>query len=183
MIKNKLLYMGFLLLSINLFGQNDLFKNNSNKGVSTIEQLIYKKIDSLRAQKKLQGLLVNDKLKEAATMHVIWMKEKGKLSHIQNKNKTKTPQKRVALAGGNDSFVGENVAYTLYNVELRNKKGKAYINKSYEAIANYLIYMWRHSKGHYKNIITKGYTTTGVAVDFDKEENKIYAVQVFGGEQ
>lgn len=183
MIKNQLLYLVFLLSSINLFGQNELFQNDLNKEVAIIEQLVYKKIDSLRAKKKLKGLSVNSKLKEAATMHAIWMNEKGKLSHIQNKSKTKTPQKRVAIVGGDASFIGENVAYTLYNTELRTKKGKPYINQTYEAIANDLVKMWRHSKGHYKNIITKGYVTTGVAISVDKSDNKIYAVQVFGGKQ
>ncbi|MCT4579965.1 MAG: CAP domain-containing protein [Flavobacteriales bacterium] len=164
-------------------GQNNLFQNDLDQELKAIEGLVYHKIDSLRAKKKLKGLKVNPQLKEAAKLHVIWMKEKGKLSHIQNKSKTKTPQKRVALVGGDASFVGENVAYTLYSIELTDKKGRLYVNNSDEAIANDLVKMWRNSKGHYKNIITKGYYTTGVAIAVEKEENKVYAVQVFGGKQ
>ncbi len=172
-------------LSISSVAQVKLLQNGATieEGLKVIEDLVYHKIDSLRTKKKLQGLKVNSQLKEAAKLHAIWMKEKGKLSHIQNKSKTKTPQKRVALAGGDASFIGENVAYTLYGIELRNKKGKFYINDSYEDIANDLVKMWRHSKGHYKNIITKGYYTTGVAIVIDQEKNKVYAVQVFGGKQ
>lgn len=183
MIKVYWLHIFILILSTKVLGQDKLFQNNVTEDIAVIENYVHKKIDSLRAKKKLSGLTNNSELKEAAKLHADWMKEKGKLSHIQNKSITRTPQKRVEFVGGDASFVGENVAFTLYNIELRNKKGKPYINQSTEAIANDLVTMWRHSKGHYKNIITKGYLTTGIAIVFDEEENKVYAVQVFGGKQ
>lgn len=166
------------------FSQERLFHNDEKltEELEIIENLIHQKIDSLRAKKKLNSLNNNEYLYKAALLHADWMNEKGKLSHVQNKSKTKTPQKRVAFVGGDDSFVGENIAYTLFNIEMTNKKGKLYINQSYDEIANDLVQMWRYSKGHYKNIITKDYTTSGIALAVDFQENKIYAVQVFGGE-
>ncbi len=180
-------YFFFVIISISAlvsFAQQELFHNNEKltAELKIVEDLVYKKIDSLRAKKKISGLIKNQYLVKAALSHVDWMVEKGKFSHIQNKSKTKTPQNRVKLVGGNDSFVGENIAYTLFDIEMTNKKGQQYINKSYEAVANDLVQMWRNSKGHYKNIITKDYKSTGVALAVDFEKNKVYAVQVFGGE-
>lgn len=166
------------------YSQENLFHNDEklSSELKIVESLIHQKIDSLRAKKKITSLSKNKFLTKAALIHADWMAEKGKFSHIQNKAKTKTPQKRVAFIGGDDSLIGENIAYTLFNIEMTNKKGKFYINQSYEAIANDLVQMWRQSKGHYKNIITKDYKTTGIALAVDFEKNKIYAVQVFGGE-
>lgn len=165
------------------FSQEKLFngKKSLTEELEIIENLVHQKIDSLRARKKLNGLSNNDYLTQAALLHADWMNEKRKFSHMQNKAKTKTPQKRVEYVGGDGSFVGENIAYTLFNIELKNKRGKLYINQTYEAIANDLVQMWRYSKGHYKNIMTKDYKTTGIALAIDFESNKIYAVQVFGG--
>ena len=172
-----------LVSSFVVFSQGKLFHRDKriDEELSIVENLIYKKIDSLRAKKKLEGLSIEKYSRRAAELHVTWMSGKGKLSHVQNKSKTKTPQKRVEYVGGDGSFVGENIAYTLFNIELKNKKGKLYVNQSYEAIADDLVHMWRYSKGHYKNIMTKDFQTTGVALSVDFEQNKIYAVQVFGG--
>lgn len=180
-------YFFIVILSISAivsFAQDELFHNNEKltAELKIVEELVYKKIDSLRAKKKLSGLIKNQYLVKAALLHVEWMVEKNKFSHFQNKSKTKTPQNRVKLVGGNDSFVGENIAYTLFNLEMTNKKGQQYTNTTYEAIANELVLMWRNSKGHYKNIITKEYRTTGIGLAVDFENNKVYAVQVFGGE-
>lgn len=180
--------MKFLLLFVvilsyfDFLAQKELFHHGEklSSELEIIERLVYGKIDSLRKRKKLNKLTINEYLTKAALLHANWMQEKNKFSHIQNKSKTKTPQRRVELVGGNGSTVGENIAYTLYNIELKNKKGKIYINQSYEAIANDLVQMWRYSKGHYKNIMTKDFEVTGVALSVDFEQNKIYAVQVFG---
>ena len=168
-----------------IFSQERLFHVDKriDDELKVLQNLIHHKIDSLRARKKLVALRYDEHLRKAAEIHVVWMNGKGKLSHIQDKSKTKTPQKRVELVGGNASFIGENIAYTLYNIEMTNKKGKLYVNQSYEDIANDLVQVWRNSKGHYQNIITKGYITTGIALAVDFENNKIYAVQVFGGKE
>lgn len=176
-----------LVLSVNVllcFSQEKLFHLDKriDSELEIVENLIHQKIDSLRAKKKLAPLFKGKYLRRAAELHVTWMNGKGKLSHIQNKSKSKTPQKRVELVGGNSSFIGENIAYTLFNIEMTNKKGKRYTNTTYESIASDLVEMWRLSKGHYKNIITKEFKTTGIALAIDFEKNKVYAVQVFGGE-
>lgn len=180
---NLMLIIISFFYSFNNHAQDKLFAGGEsfNVELEIIERLVHGKIDSLRKRKKLNELTTNEYLTKAALLHASWMQEKNKFSHIQNKSKTKTPQRRVELVGGNGSTVGENIAYTLYNIELKNKKGKTYINQSCEAIANDLVQMWRHSKGHYKNIMTKDFEATGIALSVDFEQNKIYAVQVFGG--
>lgn len=180
-------YFFFLILFFTILitnSQEQLFQDNTRlvSDLEKVENLIHQKIDSLRAKKKLVGLTKNNTLAKAAKSHADWMSETGKFSHIQNKSKSKTPQKRVELVGGNSSFIGENIAYTLFNIEMTNKKGKRYTNTTYESIASDLVEMWRLSKGHYKNIITKEFKTTGIALAIDFEMNKVYAVQVFGGE-
>ena len=184
MNKFKALYIALLLLICNVsYTQNQLFHSDHKLTVELeiIGNLIHQKIDSLRVRKRLNKLKGNFFLTKAAQLHADWMLDKDKFTHIQNKSKTKTPQKRVDFVGGDGFFIGENIAYTLYGIELKSKKGKRYINQSYEAIANDLVQMWKHSRGHYKNIMTKGYRTTGIALSVDFENNKIYAVQVFGG--
>jgi len=183
LIKSLFTFLIVCCFSWGIKAQNYLFTaDNLSEQLKSVEQLVHYKIDSIRTKKKLKGLQNDKYLTEAAKLHSDWMGKTGKLTHIQNKAKTKTPQKRVLLAGGSDSFIGENVAFTLFNIEITNKKGKRFTNTSYEAIANDLVKMWRHSKGHYKNIITKEYTKTGIALSVDFKTNKIYATQVFGGQ-
>ncbi len=180
---NYFLFLGVFIVSLASNAQDKLFTNqNLSKQLETLEILIHHKIDSLRAKKKLESLENDVYLKKAAQLHADWMNEKEKLTHFQNKSKTKTPQDRVEMVGGKISAIGENVAYTLFNTEIRDKKGKLFINSTYQQVANDLVQMWRNSKGHYKNIITKDFSKTGIALSVDFETNKIYATQVFGGQ-
>ncbi len=171
-------------ISTSVYSQAELFHlDNAENELKIVERLVLNKVDSLRARKKLPTLQNSKTIRKAAELQAVWISGKGKLTHIQTKSKTKTPQKRVAYVGGKNELVGENIAYTQYNTVMINSKGKEYSNTTYEAIANDLVAMWRHSKGHYQNIITKGYKITGVALALDIEHKKVYAVQVFAGEQ
>lgn len=145
-----------------------------------LEHLIKEKIDSVRLAHNLNILHNDSILYVAAKFHANYLFEKKELSHTEPENpKTQTPQKRADYFGAVNYLVGENVAYTYVNKPSKDKKGKAKTNTTYNQTATDFAIMWVNSPGHYKNIITPDYNSTGVAVWADKKTNRIYAVQKF----
>ncbi len=145
-----------------------------------LEHLIKEKINEVRLQHNLKPLFNDSILFIAAKFHANYLFTKGELSHTEPENKEmETPQKRAEHFGAVNYLVGENVAFTLINKPVRDKKGKVNTNTSYEETATDLVTMWVNSPGHYKNIITPDYNTTGLAIWVDAKTNRVYAVQKF----
>ncbi|MBA3664904.1 MAG: CAP domain-containing protein [Bacteroidetes bacterium] len=145
-----------------------------------LEHLIKEKIDEVRIQHGLKILYNDSILYVAAKFHANYLFTKGALSHTEPENKImETPQKRADHFGAVNYLVGENVAFTIVNSPVKDKKGKIHTNSTYDETATDFVTMWVNSPGHYKNIITPDYNATGVAVWTDEKTGRIYAVQKF----
>lgn len=145
-----------------------------------LEQLIKEKIDSVRVKHKRSVLTMDPILYKAAKQHSTYIKKTGKLSHTEvGDKKMKTPQDRVNYFGATNLLAGENILWTDYNMNLTSNRGKKFNGKSLMDLANAIVTLWVESPDHYKNMLTKEYTLTGVSVEFDTKTNRVYVTQVF----
>lgn len=145
-----------------------------------LEHLIKVKIDSVREAHQLPILINDSILYVAAKYHANWMNRNRKFSHYEREVANReTPQERVMFFGGETYQVGENIIKSYVGKLIEPKKGRKYINESYEDLANDFVEGWVNSPGHYKNIITKDYQLTGVAVSINEKKSLVYAVQKF----
>lgn len=148
--------------------------------IKYIEHLIKEKIDEVRVQHNLKPLYNDSILYVAAKFHGEYLFKKKQLSHFEPENPiTETPQKRAEYFGAVNYLVGENVAQTAILMKLRSKKGKIYSNTTYDELAADFTQLWVNSPGHYKNIITPSYNSTGLAVYYSEQDSLFYAVQKF----
>lgn len=148
--------------------------------IKLLENLVKEKIDDVRILHGLKPLYNDSILYIAASSHSKYLSEKGQLSHFEPENPTmETPQMRADYFGAVNYLVGENVAKTVALLPTRSKKGKIYTNTTYDELATDLVQLWVNSPGHYKNIITPDYNSTGVAVYFNAKDSSFYGVQKF----
>ncbi|MCC6370558.1 MAG: CAP domain-containing protein [Bacteroidia bacterium] len=155
---------------ISIYGFNEKF----------LEHLIKEKIDSVRLSHQLQTLYNDSILYLAAKHHAQYLYKVEHLDHHEPENpKMENPQKRAEFFGAVNYLVGENIAYTLIGSPVKDKQGKIYTNSTYNQTATDFALMWVHSPGHYKNIITPQYNSTGVAIWADSKTGRIYGVQKF----
>ncbi len=145
-----------------------------------LEQRVFEKIDSIRQRSKRPALEHDSILHLSALNHAEYMAEKGKLSHTQSgKSDLKDPQRRAAYFGAQNYLVGENVMWTDYNMRITSNKGKRFDGANPEDLANAIVAIWKESPDHYKNLMDKRYTLSGIAIVFDREKKRVYACQVF----
>lgn len=177
--------LAFLLgLFSNLFSQqytpNTTLNSNTSINEKYLEHLIKIKIDSVRKGLNINPLVNDSILYVASKYHSGYMNSHNKLTHNENDvPNRKTPQLRVNYFGGVNYLVGENVIKSYFNKTMEDKKGKEYINTSYEDLANDFVKGWVNSPGHYENIKTKSYEITGVSVSVNYDKNLVYATQKF----
>lgn len=172
------------LLGLIFFASSTIYSQNQISGSKEerleLEQLIKEKIDSVRIKKNRKALSNDSVLYNAALHHSEYIKESGKLSHIETgKKEFKTPQDRADHYGAVNLLVGENILWTDYNVNLTSDRGKKFSGKTIESLANAIVTIWLESPEHYKNLLLKEYTLTGLAVVFDTTVNRVYVTQVF----
>ena len=177
-----IILVSFFLISVKAQENNLFLEETIDQEIAELEAIVLRKIDSIRIKKNREPLIHHDHLKTSARHHLIWVKETGKVVHFQDVKITKTPIKRARLAGYTEKLIGENLAMTKYEKELKTEKGEIYTNISLEDIANDLVNnIWRKSKGHYKNIIGKEFKDHAVAIAVDVHHKKVYVMQVLGG--
>jgi outer membrane protein OmpA-like peptidoglycan-associated protein len=148
-----------------------------------LNDLIKLGIDSVRKSHGVKPLLKNKILFSASLNHAEYLDKNKILSHYQEDNKKlRSPHLRVQHYGGSEfTMSGENVAVTYAFVLVQGKKEKrGHRNLTYKELAHNFVDMWVHSPGHFRNIITKEFTHTGVATLYNSSDNSVRAVQVFG---
>lgn len=175
----KLLFIFLFIISFTWAQEIDI--QNINK--KYLEHLVKIKIDSLRKEKRCSPLFNDSILYTAASHHSNYMSNKQKLTHFEKEIQFKSPQNRADFYGAKNYSVGENVIEVPFNSSVKNKKGKLFNTKTYNGLANSIVSGWRHSPGHYKNIITQEYEITGIAISINKIENLVYACQKFANVQ
>lgn len=141
-----------------------------------LEWLTFKAVNSLREQKKLPDLVWDDVLYRAAIDHAQYLITEKKISHYQTIKGKKTPAERVKIHGGSVyTIAGENIIeITLGGQTL--SKGAILSTVTYESAASAMAALWKSSPGHYKNIISKSYNCTALAVAYDSSQQRLIAV-------
>lgn len=171
-----------LFISLKLIGQigDQPISEPINQGL--LEHFIKEGIDSVRRSYELKDLANDSILYVAAKHHAKYLKKKNKLSHFEKGNLGyENPQERANTYGiGKNYYVGENVALNYYLRQVGKKKGKLQIHKTYKTLAHAIVISWVNSPGHFKNIITPEYNTTGLAVAVNQLDRSVFAVQKFG---
>ena len=182
-----LVFACFITIQLNCFSQSPLDEINvENVNVKYLEHLVKTEIDSVRQSKGLLPLFNDSILYLAAQNQANYLTDKNSLGHFQPENKDKkSPADRVKFFGGKDFIsTGENAilvfVHTPYNAHT-SKKGSFSTRtiNTYQQAAYDIMIGWVNSPGHYANIITKEYKTTGLALVFDKTTKAIRAIQVF----
>lgn len=178
-MKNLQIFLFFCLLSL-LFSIGQETIQGTEQDRVKLEQLVKEKIDSIRIKHKRSALTMDPILYQAAKQHSLYIKKTGKLSHTEAGDKSlKTPQDRVNHFGATNLLAGENILWTDYNINLTSNRGKKFNGRNLNELANAIVTLWIESPDHYKNMLTKEYTLTGIAVEFDTKTNRVYATQVF----
>lgn len=169
-----------ILLLIGLFQQGYSQIDPANLDKKLLEHEIKILIDSTRLAHQLPALFNDSILYVASDHHANYLLKKGVLSHEELENKNcLTPQDRANFYGVQKNyFVGENIAFTVYNANVQ-VKDKLFNTNNYREIARSLVYSWVNSKGHYTNIITPEYQVTGLAISIDPKLKRVYACQKF----
>jgi hypothetical protein len=145
-----------------------------------LEHLVKTGVDEVR---KLHDcdILVNDSvLYVASSHHSNYLVRSRMLTHTEDDSVlTKTPQDRVVYFGATNYRVGENILFTPYNRIVQGKDGSKFDTHTYRGIADAMVNAWVNSPGHFKNMITKDYQLTGLAVALDTITGRVYACQKF----
>ncbi len=173
----KYLLLFLIVLNQNLQAQT-IHKNSID--FHYLENLIKIGIDSLRAEKNLHPLAHDSILYLAAVDHAKYLLKTGEFSHNQKNSIKRTPHKRVLFYNGKHNMSGENIAKIYIFRPLFNYQNKTINISDYKLAAIEFVEGWKHSKGHYKNIMTPEFNSTGVAVSYNKKTDEVFAVQVFG---
>jgi len=156
--------------------------NADNFNIALLEHFIKIHIDSVRNGKKL-GTLQNDSLLyKAALDQAIYLTRKTKIGHTQASRKKNNPMDRAHYYHADYPMIGENVAriYYLTNMRMQKVSKKPVFVHTYEEAAVDMVEGWVHSPPHYKNILTKDFNLTGVAISVNPKDKSITGVQVFG---
>lgn len=168
-------------LGLNLFSQTKI--NYESFNYYLLEKLVLEKVNELRITKKAPVLTVNSTLEKAAQNHSDYQAKKNKMTHNQTSKKSKYVWFRVQNEGGVFSELSENVAYSdAFGVlTLRDKRKKITCDAStYEGLANILFLGWKNSPPHYKAMVNKNLTLTGLKFKLNAKTKRIFATQVFG---
>ncbi|HSY61239.1 MAG TPA: CAP domain-containing protein, partial [Cytophaga sp.] len=180
-------YFRLLITLTGFFGALVTNAQNSSSRVNLqqpdkprLEWLTYEAVNKLREQKKLPDLVWDDVLYRAAIDHAQYLLGEKKISHYQTIKGKKTPAERVKIHGGLVyTAIGENIVEITLGC-ISSSKGVPLSTVTYEAAASTMAWLWKNSPGHYKNIISKNYNCTALAVAYDNKLQRLIAVQVFG---
>jgi len=182
----KLLFSFFVIFIISFeiitaqVKDSQIDPDNFNKAL--LEHFIKVRIDSVRHGKGL-GMLQNDSfLYKAAVDQATYLTKKSEIGHTQPGRKKGNPMDRAHYYHADYPMIGENVARIFYLSNMRMKKvsNKPVFVRTYEEAAIDMVEGWVHSPPHYKNILTKDFDLTGVAISVNPKDKSITGVQVFG---
>lgn len=151
------------------------FCQNQNKiDLEKLKINVHKLINQERENNDRKILNQDLYLKKAAEDHAKFIAKIQNLSHEQTDEKKLKPKDRVFFHGGNSFvLVGENLLFT-------SIKEQIYTDEDLETLALKMFNLWKNSPNHYKNMIEHKYLYTEIGFSIDWENNKIYAVQLFG---
>ncbi len=154
----------------NNFRNFTIFKqkiNPSQPDYALINAALFFLTNEIRTKNDIKPLDYHAALEIAAYNHSKEMVEKKFFSHTNSKTKKRrNTGDRARLAGINNPFIAENIAYNFIS------NGDTYLD-----IAEKLITQWMNSKGHRENILSENGLQLGCGVFIRNEY--VYATQNF----
>ncbi len=157
-----LLALGTLTLVLSAW--NPLPEPPNIVGLANSEQGIWAGINLERTKAGLVALKLDARLSAAARGHAKDMADRNFFDHRSGKAGFDTPGDRIHQAGSFEQAWAENIAF---------EQGQ-----SDSSIVETFVTGWINSPGHFKNIMTPGFTHTGIGV-FKSIDGRVYGVQVF----
>jgi uncharacterized protein YkwD len=157
-----LLALGTLTLVLSAW--NPLPESPQIVGLGNSEQGIWAGINTERNRAGLGALKLDARLSAAARGHAKDMADRNFFDHHSGRSGFDTPGDRIHQAGSFEQAWAENIAF---------QQGKPD-----SSIVETFVTGWINSPGHFKNIMTPGFTHTGVGV-FKSNDGRVYGVQVF----
>lgn len=139
-----------------------------------IETVIHARVNEIRASRGLSTLRIQSSFTTAARGHSREMADRGELYHGDIR----------ARYGSQCSAVGENVAYTYADANIRTSSGELVNHDGNETkIAHGIVRQWMNSPGHRENILRGRWYAEGIGVNTTTVDGKtrVYATQGFCG--
>jgi uncharacterized protein YkwD len=146
----------------------------ANVDLDKLTRAIDLEVNKLRTRKRLDTLVRDEILVQAAQDHADYMTAEGAIGHMQKSKEKRTPYDRVVFYDGSHSTVGENVQMYPVAYEVKQSKNRL----TYERLAQDMVKVWIKSKPHYKNLINPSFKTVGHALTM--KDGMVYACEVFG---
>ena len=168
-MKKKLLLLIFISFQ-------SVFSQIPPEQETILADMILKKINALRQQKDLFSLKKDENLKEAAQQHAAFMSEAKEVTHIQDDELYKTPQKRVLYYSKDYNIIGENIIKTKRIAAPFNSKKLAFV-------ANIIYNSWKKSPENYKNMTSSSYTYVNMGITHNTETQQFFVCLVFGSKK
>lgn len=184
MLKKKLLLL-LLVFSLKGYAQKKSPEINlAALDYHQIEAEFIARLNSLRAELKLNALENDNILKKAATDQSHYQKEKHFLTHDQKTKGKEKPANRVFFYNGTHDQVGENCIKIPLKRNYKSKYSKKEINVNTYADAGDALFLgWKNSPAHYNNMSDPDYDVYGLGFSFDKDSSYLYCTQVFAAKQ
>ena len=159
-----------LLLTISLTSVGQLSKSEQ----AYLREGIIAKVNTLRAELDVGLLSENKDLQCAAELQSRYMAKHGKLTHLQDKERSRTVMQRVdACSKGGFIQVGENISYFEPSPVKRTPE-------VLDSMVDRVFRLWVDSKDHYWNMVNSAFTHCDYGFAFDKTNGDIYCTQVLG---
>lgn len=133
---------------------------------ATVEALVHKKINQVRAQHGVRTLRRDMRLDSAAALQIGWCIDNQVLAHTRSSGRMRTPEDRLRAVDYDWTTYGENLLYRSTDDESANE------------LAELIVAQWIASEGHYKNLLDPDYRYAGTVVMLD-ENGVAWAGQVF----
>ncbi len=181
MIPFRLIFFICFAINFATLAQNQSPEINLSKiDYAQIETAYNLKLNKLRQEQNCGTLGVDPILKFAANDQSVYMLSINKLSHTQKTKGKENPHDRVVFYKGTHDQVGENCIKIYLKKPMTSKYNKNPTTaNTYEEAAEELFQGWKHSPGHYKNMITPGYDVAGLGFAFSLDSSVLYCAQVF----
>lgn len=164
-----------------------------------LECAIFYLTNEIRVKKKLSELEYHPLLAKTAKIHSDEMAKKDFFDHTNRQNKKlREPENRASVAGVKNPRIAENIieGFILEYISgekviasspgifLNEKTRKQLPVKTYLSLAENLLDLWMHSKGHKANILAKDALELGCGVALYKMDNfnsmpAVKATQIF----
>lgn len=137
-------------------------------------QLVLLEVNKYRKRKRVDTLLNDPILAEAAQDQAEYMAATQQIGHGQKTKEKGSPYKRVLYYGGAHNHIGENVQAFDLEKAITKSKGRL----TYDRLARDFVKVWIKSKEHEKNLSEPDYANIGHG--FYIKDGVLFAAQVFG---